>query len=106
MGGFFKDFLDGHHFLINSLILDCAGSLLLRQGFFSLQRAGASAPCGALPQYLQGMWNLPRPGIKPMSPALAGKFLTTGPPGKSSQLCECRVRRGEFENSKTTETVF
>ena len=30
-----------------------------------------------------GMWDPPRPGIKPMSPALAGGFLTTGPPGKS-----------------------
>ncbi|XDA90332.1 hypothetical protein R6Z07F_019925 [Ovis aries] len=29
------------------------------------------------------MWNLPASGIKPMSPALAGSFLTTGPPGKS-----------------------
>ena len=29
------------------------------------------------------MWDLPRPGIEPMSPALAGGFLTTGPPGKS-----------------------
>ena len=29
------------------------------------------------------MWNLPGPGIKPVSPALAGGFLTTGPPGKS-----------------------
>ena len=28
-------------------------------------------------------WNLPGPGIKPMSPVLAGRFLTTGPPGKS-----------------------
>ena len=28
------------------------------------------------------MWNLPRPGIEPMSPRLAGRFLTTGPPGK------------------------
>ena len=27
---------------------------------------------------------LPRPGIEPVSPALAGGFLTTGPPGKSS----------------------
>ena len=26
---------------------------------------------------------VPRPGIKPMSPALAGRFPTTGPPGKS-----------------------
>ena len=29
------------------------------------------------------MWDLPRPGIKPTSPALQGEFLTTGPPGKS-----------------------
>ena len=29
------------------------------------------------------MWNLPRPGIESMSPALAGGFLTTRPPGKS-----------------------
>ena len=28
------------------------------------------------------MWNLPGPGIEPMSPALAGEFLATGPPGK------------------------
>ena len=32
----------------------------------------------------QGMWNLPRPGIELMSPALASGFLTTGPSGKSS----------------------
>ena len=29
------------------------------------------------------MWDLPRPGLKPVSPALAGGFLTTVPPGKS-----------------------
>ena len=29
------------------------------------------------------MWNLPRPGVKPVSPALAGWFLTTGPPGRA-----------------------
>ena len=29
------------------------------------------------------MWNLPGLGIKPMSPALAGKFLCTASPGKS-----------------------
>ena len=32
------------------------------------------------------MWDLPRPGIEPMSPALAGRFLTTVPPGKSLYL--------------------
>ena len=26
-----------------------------------------------------GTWNLPGPGIKPMSSALVGEFLTTGP---------------------------
>ena len=30
-----------------------------------------------------GMWDLPGPGIEPVSPALAGGFLTTAPPGKS-----------------------
>ena len=29
------------------------------------------------------MWNLPESGIEPLSPALAGGFLTTGPSGKS-----------------------
>ena len=29
------------------------------------------------------MWDLPRPGLEPVSPALAGGFLTTEPPGKS-----------------------
>ena len=30
---------------------------------------------------------VPQPGIKPVFPALAGGFLTTGPPGKSLMLC-------------------
>ena len=32
---------------------------------------------------LSCIWNLPRPGFEPVSPALVGKFLTTGPAGKS-----------------------
>ena len=28
------------------------------------------------------MWDLPGPGLEPVSPALAGGFLTTVPPGK------------------------
>ena len=31
------------------------------------------------------MWDLPGPGIEPMCPALAVRFLTTGPPGKQKQ---------------------
>ena len=29
------------------------------------------------------MWDLHGPGLEPVSPALAGGFLTTAPPGKS-----------------------
>ena len=32
------------------------------------------------------MWDLPGLGLDPMSPALAGRFLTTVPPGKSLVL--------------------
>ena len=38
--------------------------------------------CGSRAQLLRGMWDLPRPGLKPVSPALAGGFSTTAPPGK------------------------
>ena len=37
------------------------------------------------------MWDLPGPGIEPVPPALAGGFLTTGPPGKSPSLLLLRV---------------
>ena len=39
--------------------------------------------CGARAQLLHSMWDHPRPGLKPVSPALVGRFLTTAPPGKS-----------------------
>ena len=37
--------------------------------------------CGSRAQLLRGMWDLPRPGLEPVSPALAGRFSTTAPPG-------------------------
>ena len=43
-----------------------AGSVIVAHG------PSCSAACG----------NLPRPGLEPMSPALAGRFSTTAPPGK------------------------
>ena len=42
--------------------------------------------CGSWAQLLRGMWDLPRPGLEPVSPALAGRFLTTAPPGKPLQI--------------------
>ena len=38
--------------------------------------------CGSRAQLLRGMWDLPRPGLEPVSPALAGGLSTTAPPGK------------------------
>ena len=41
---------------------------------------------GSRAQLLRGMWDLPRPGLEPVSPALAGRLSTTAPPGKPSIL--------------------
>ena len=49
--------------------------LLLLQGMGSKTYGLSSYP---------GMWNLPWAGIEPVSPVLAGGFLTTGPPEKSN----------------------
>ena len=43
--------------------------------------------CGAQAQLLHGVWDLPGPGFEPVSPALAGGFLTTVSPGKSLPIC-------------------
>ena len=53
-----------------------------------LSSCGSRAPecrlssCGTRAQLLRGMWDPPGPGPEPLSPALAGGFLTTVPPGK------------------------
>ena len=39
--------------------------------------------CGAQAYLLRSMWDLPGPGFEPVSPTLAGGFLTTVPPEKS-----------------------
>ena len=52
--------------------------------------------CGTRAQLLGSMWDLPRPGIKPMSPALAGRFLTTVPTAKSWD----RLFEREFDSMK------
>ena len=38
--------------------------------------------CGSRAKSLRGMWDPPRPGLEPVSPALAGRPPTTAPPGK------------------------
>ena len=48
--------------------------------------------CGSRAQLLHGMWDLPRLGLEPVSPALAGGFSTTAPPGKPWYLIFCQIK--------------
>ena len=48
------------------------------------------------------MWDLPGPGIEPMSPALAGGFLTTEAPGKSPAT----LKNGEEGNDGGDDVVM
>ena len=51
--------------------------------------------CGAQAKLLRDMWLLPGTGIEPVFPALAGRLLTTRPPGKSSYSIFCSWLGGE-----------
>ena len=61
-----------------------AASVAVARG---LQSTGSVIVAHRLSCSATGMWDLPRPGLKPVSPALAGRFLTTPPPGKSHYIC-------------------
>ena len=58
--------------------LTVAASLVAEDG---LQTRRLSSR-GSRAQLLRGMWDLPRLGLEPVSPALAGRLSTTVPPGK------------------------
>ena len=82
-----------------SLVVVSGGSSSLQCTGFSLQwllllrsmgsRYTGFNSCGPRTQLLCSMWDLPGPGLEPVSPALAGGFLTTAPPGKSSHCVYC-----------------
>ena len=59
--------------------LTIAASLVAEHGVQTRRRSS----CGSRAWLLRSMWDLPRPGLEPVSPALAGRFSTTVPPGKS-----------------------
>ena len=57
---------------------------------------------GSRAQLLRGTWDLPRPGLEPVSPALAGRFSTTAPPGKPPEVHSLPV--SELSHEKLGET--
>ena len=69
--------------------------------------------CGAQALLLRGMWDLPGPGLEPMSPALAGGFLTTAPPGKPRKLkiegtfsCAFSVETSQYDTRQHSLSTF
>ena len=62
--------------------LTIAASLVAEQRLQTLRLSS----CGSRAQSLRGMWDLPRPGLEPVPPALAGRFSTTAPPGKPEMI--------------------
>ena len=66
-------------FFVASLVAEY--SLWLQQASIAIVHGLSKCDTRAL--LLHSMWNLSRSRIKPVSPALAGRFLSTVPPGRS-----------------------
>ena len=62
--------------------------------------------CGSRAQLLRGMWDLPRPGLEPVCPALAGRFSTTAPPGKPWFLLFNKLPPRDLYEFTSTSTLF
>ena len=62
----------------------CAGPLTIVASLVAEHRLQTRrlSNCGPRAQLLRGMWDPPRPGLEPASPAPAGRLSTTAPPGK------------------------
>ena len=100
--------------------LVAALSLSLRQlvllwsrgsGACGLSSGGAQAlehrlsTTGAWAYLLLGMWDLPRSGIEPVSPASAGRFFTTETPGKPSKTLLNIIIRKQFNLEQQQKDV-
>ena len=72
---FLKLFIYFSFWLHSERASHCSGS---HCGAQALGWANELSSCGTKAYLSHGMWNLPGPGIKPMSPALADRLLTTG----------------------------
>ena len=51
------------------------------------------------------MWDLPGPGHEPVSPALAGGFLTTGPPEKPPNHPAVEESEGKVKVTQSCPTL-
>ena len=94
--------------LLQSMALGAQASVVAARGLSScgsqaLERRLSS--CGAQAQLLRGMWDLPGPGLEPVSPALAGGFLTTAQPGKGPSVGEVLTHQAWVVNPGGLDSV-
>ena len=67
-----------------SLFIAVRGPLIIAASLVAEHRLQTRrlSSCGSRAELLRGTWDLPGPGLEPVSPALAGRFSTTAPPRK------------------------
>ena len=97
---FFLAVLDLRHCLQTTFWLWCTGFSLRGLsccGVLALGCTGFSS-CGTLAWLPHGMWDLPGPEIDPMSRALAGRFLTTEPPGMPNEVSTKAPKQWDSES--------
>ena len=58
--------------------------------------------CGSRAQLLRGMWDPPRTGLEPTSPALAGRLSTAAPPGKPYPLFKSKENLFQKHSKQST----
>ena len=85
----------GYSLVAVSGLLGVVSSLVAEHGLWGARASAAAefngcgsraaghrlSSCGSWAPLLQAMWNLPRSGMEPVSPALAGRFLPTSHQG-------------------------
>ena len=82
-GGYSLIVVQGLLIAVASLVVECRLYITSFSSCGSWALEHWLSSCGTWVSLPCGMWNLTRPRIKLMSPALAGRFLTTGPSGRS-----------------------
>ena len=80
----------------------CSG--FSRCGAQALGHTGFNS-CGARALLPYSIWDPPRPGIRPVFPSLAGRFLTTGARGKSCPIFFKKLSLRKFPGSPVVQFI-
>ena len=80
----------------------CVGPLIIAASLVAEHRLQTRrlSSCGSRAQLLRGMWDPPSPGLEPVSPAPAGRFSATAPPGKPYSIFSLLFRKEDMGGVK------